>query len=274
MKILAGIVVFNPDIKRLEENIAAVNNQVDKVVLFNNGSQNIADVAKLIKNYQGIEIIDCSVNKGIAYALSSIMKYAIANSYDWVLSLDQDSVLMPNLVDHYKKFFDLDDVGALTCNIVDRNFQSLSISDDEVHEVKTCITSAMIIRTEAYLMTDGYDVGMFIDGVDFDICLNLRKKGFKLYSINFDGVLHEVGHGRNVKLLGKKYIVYNENAFRHYYMARNSIYLSRKYPEEISLCHVLLAQLIRLVLILLYEKDKKRKLKNRVRGIMDGYKML
>lgn len=273
MKILAGIVLFNPDLQRLEENVKAVYKQVDKVILYNNGSRNIADVVELINKYEHTEIIDCSTNKGIAYALGEIMKYAVANSYEWVLSLDQDSVLLPGLVEAYRKHFNLEALGALSCNIVDRNFEAISKRAEDIYEVKTCITSAMIIRVEAYIKTDGYNSELFIDGVDFDICLNLRKNGFKILRVNVDGVLHEVGHGRNVKLLGKKYVVFNESAFRHYYMARNYIYLSRKYKNELSIYHELLSQVVRIILIIMYENDKKRKIVNRLKGMVDGFKM-
>ena len=36
-------------------------------------------------------------------------------------------------------------------------------------------------------------------------------------------------------LLWKKDIVYNHPAMRQYYMARNQIYVARKYPEEFSM---------------------------------------
>ena len=45
-KYLAGIVTFNPDIERLNENISAIINQVDKVVVVDNGSENADDIKK------------------------------------------------------------------------------------------------------------------------------------------------------------------------------------------------------------------------------------
>ena len=41
MMIIAGIVLYNPDISRLKENISAIRPQVDKVVLIENGSSDL-----------------------------------------------------------------------------------------------------------------------------------------------------------------------------------------------------------------------------------------
>ena len=41
MKYIAGIVLYNPDLGRLKENIESICKQVDKVILIDNGSDNI-----------------------------------------------------------------------------------------------------------------------------------------------------------------------------------------------------------------------------------------
>lgn len=123
--ILAGIVTFNPNIQRLHENINFAVNQVKRVVIVDNGSNNINNIEKLVDNYSNIELLKLDENKGIAYALKQIMIYAIKNKYDWVLSLDQDSVCDNNLINIYKDNMQLPSVGMLTCNIVDRNFKEI-----------------------------------------------------------------------------------------------------------------------------------------------------
>ena len=51
MDISAGIVIFNPDINRLKENISAVIVQCAHVYLVDNGSNNIDEVKKLLNQY-------------------------------------------------------------------------------------------------------------------------------------------------------------------------------------------------------------------------------
>ena len=51
MKYIAGIVLYNPDLGRLKENIESICKQVDKVILIDNGSDNIREIEDLIKEY-------------------------------------------------------------------------------------------------------------------------------------------------------------------------------------------------------------------------------
>lgn len=50
IKISAGIVLYNPDINRLKQNIKAVIPQVDVLVLYDNGSKNITKIEKMISS--------------------------------------------------------------------------------------------------------------------------------------------------------------------------------------------------------------------------------
>ena len=97
MEIITGIILYNPDLSRLRENISAILPQVDNVVLVENGSSDITYLKEL--EDEKIELIVNDENMGIAYALNQVMQYAHDNSYEWALTLDQDSVVPPGLVD-------------------------------------------------------------------------------------------------------------------------------------------------------------------------------
>ena len=60
MMIIAGIVLYNPDICRLKENISAIRPQVDKIVLIENGS---SDLAYLDSFTYDLELIVNNENK-------------------------------------------------------------------------------------------------------------------------------------------------------------------------------------------------------------------
>lgn len=269
VRTLAGIVLYNPDIGRLIENYNAIVNQVDDVLIIDNGSDNYNDIDNYF-NDKKVQIIRNYNNLGIATALSQIMEYASSNEFDWVLTLDQDSVCRDGIIEKYKEYLDLENAGILTCKIIDRNFKETNrIHNGSNQEINQCITSGSFMNTKAYNYCDGFDKKMFIDGVDFDICLNLRSHGYKIYRIDFVGLLHEVGHGKNVKLLFKDYIIYNHSPLRNYYMARNTFYLVNKYPEYMSLRKEILREIRAEVLIIIYEKNKVKKIMERWKGIHD-----
>lgn len=272
MKVLAIIVLYNPDIDRLNQNIKAVSSQVDEVVLVDNGSGNIDEVKNNIKN--PVTFIYNDKNVGIARALNEGFEYAIKNDYDWVLTLDQDSVAEEHLVEVYKKYLNLPDIGMLTCNYIDRNTNVLleEKQEDEYYTVSRCITSASFCSVEAYKKSGGFDDYMFIDCVDYDYSAKMYKNNYKIYRINYDGLLHEIGHTKVYHFFGFKAISTNHSDFRQYYMARNNIILAKKYPEYYKMSNRIKSEISKWIVILLFEKNKFKKLSRRFSGIKDGIK--
>ena len=66
--VLAGIVTYNPDIKRLNENIIALLKQVKHVYIVDNGSHNILEIENLITSYKNI-IINKKMSKKLKFML-------------------------------------------------------------------------------------------------------------------------------------------------------------------------------------------------------------
>lgn len=272
--VLAGIVLYNPEIERLKENIKNVINQVDKLILIDNASDNISKVEEI---YKDVTIIKNSENLGIGYALKQIMEYAQRNNYDWALTLDQDSVIKNNLVENYLRYINIEEnIGILTCNIIDRNFNEKfeAFENKEYVSIKRCITSASFMSVKIYSMLQGYNAEMFIDMVDWDICAQFIENGYKIIRINFDGILHEVGKGKNVRFLWMKWISFNHSAFREYYISRNRFYLCKKHPTQYKFLVEFFRELKSWIIILLYEDSKIKKIKAKTRGIMDYKKLI
>lgn len=96
-RIYAGIVSYNPDLLRLKENISSIQQQVP-VIVFDNGSRNIIAIQKLISDFSEVQLIRSKKNIGIAAALNQLMQWGYENKFDWMLSLDQDSVCEKNFV--------------------------------------------------------------------------------------------------------------------------------------------------------------------------------
>lgn len=273
VKICAGIVTYNPNIKRLLENINAIYNQVELVIIFDNGSRNVDEIDKIIKlNSLNCVLIKSSENKGIAYALNSISSYAYSHNYHWLLTLDQDSVSFPNIISVYKKYLYLPNIGQLSCDNIDRNEPDVNINEDyKVHKIKWCITSGSLVNLDALVKVGGFDSFLFIDRVDFEICSAFRKYNYNTYKIDFVGILHELGQISHLKVGNKEIILYNHSAFRRYYMARNGVILSKYYPKEYSLRWATSRQLKLIGNIILGEKDKVAKIKAILKGLIDGY---
>lgn len=272
---LAGIVLFNPDIERLKANIESIYYQVGTLVLVDNCSKNILEIRNLIKSYSKCVLICNSENRGIAYALNQIVEEADKNGEKWCITLDQDSVCEGNLVAQYEKYSSLPNVAMLCCNIRDRNFEydnGVIEADTEYKEVKTCITSGSAISVEAWKLVGGFDVVMFIDKVDTDMCYGLRESGYSIYQILFYGILHEIGVStRKKNILGKEIVIFNHSTFRCYYIVRNHIYLARKHKKYMNTRKIYKAAYHRILIRFIFEDNKIEKFVAGIKGLIIGH---
>lgn len=273
MNICAGIVLFNPEIERLNENIEHIRKQVPMLILVDNGSSNLEDVKSLICDLPNIILLENGKNLGIAQALNCILRKAQKEHYEWVLTLDQDSVATDGLIREYREFLENcseKNIGCLTCNIVDRNF-SLEKRETGFKDIDYCITSGSLMNVEITLSMGGFDESMFIDKVDCDICINLKQRGYRIIRVAYDGLLHEIGHAKQINLGFRKWELYNHSSFRRYYMCRNASYLLKKYHNRYVL-KMFLKEIFQFFLVLLFEEDKKEKAEQSIKGFFDGLK--
>ena len=266
-KICAGIVLYNPNYSRLEENIKSIIHQVGKVYLQDNGSSNDIEIG----GYENIVYLQNNKNRGIAWALNRLCEHAISDGYSWILTLDQDSVCPQKMIEVYRGY--LEQADMLCPQIYDINAGKLQNSLGKVEYVNECITSGCLLNLESWRKVGGFDEKMFIDGVDFDFCYRMKKAGMRILRINDIVLQHEIGNITVKYFLGIKVIVKNHNAFRKYYIARNTIYCARKKSIG-SVFKANLKIIKQICIVILFEKDRKNKLHSIVKGFIDGYRIV
>lgn len=271
-KIFAGIVLYNPDIERLKENVDNIINQVSRVILVNNGAKNTEEIEQYLDGLEKQKIIyeNLNKNKGIAAALNVIVNKCIDYNVNWVMTLDQDTVCNKDIVQKYRKYLKMDNVGQLTCEYIDRNFKNEDKKNKYgIRKISWCITSAALLNINAWKKVGGFDERLFIDEVDYDICLSMREKGYYIYQIDFIGFVHEIGEGKSKKIGNKIIKTWNHSAFRRYYSTRNAMIVARKH-SEINTIRAFLGVLKHIGIILLFENDKWNKFKAGIKGLCVG----
>lgn len=269
--ILAGIVLYNPNTQRLQENIEAIIPQVDSIVIVDNGSTESL-YNNILETFDHISYIRNEKNMGIAYALNQICGYAYSHGYNWVLTLDQDSIATPGMVDVYRSIAN-DEIGILGCWIHDRGYQideSWGIKNG-TFETDWVITSAAFTNINAWKSCGGFDNGMFIEWVDWDICESMRKAGYKIMKTYKTKLIHELGHGtRLVMVRHHQMQVMNHKPIRYYYSTRNRIYMARKY-KHIGLWEQLKEIGFKLYTVERYERNKLQNLVAIIKGTIAGF---
>lgn len=174
-RIAAGIVSFNPNITRLKENINSIRPQVESMLIVDNGSDNVEEIESVCRKNDCI-LIKNGKNKGIAYALNRICGFYYSKEFDWVITLDQDSVSPENLIFELSKNIS-ENVGAAGPKIVYRNNEKYAPENHKnLEAVDWIITSASLTNLAAWKKTGGFDEKLFIDGVDKELYSSQKKR--------------------------------------------------------------------------------------------------
>lgn len=269
----AGIVTYNPEIELLLRNIESIRKQVDALVVVDNASQNIEIIEKSIVSFDNLILIKNPTNLGVATALNQIIT-SFSGTYSWVILLDQDSVVPLNMINEYTKFTDKDQIGIICPRVMYENGKAYSSQNNSNFEyVDKCITSGSAVNIPICLELNLFDEKMFIDFVDFEYCARLRKSGYKIVRLNSVPLYHQLGNLEAGKFFGKTIYFTNHSARRYYYYTRNSLYYANKHAGYVSRKLVISKIMRKAVKILLFEKEKLKKIKAIFIGAIDSRKM-
>lgn len=276
MHAMAGVVTFNPDLESLQHNLKCLKKVVQSIVVIDNDS-NKKDMVCLLCEKLEIQYIQNDRNMGISKALNQMMNYAKVNGYDWVLSLDQDTVVPENILFDYRKLFkklESAKIGMFCPAVIEKNTKKNVVrGKGEYSYVKRCITSATMTNVEAWIEVGGYDEQLFIDYVDYDFCAKIRKRDYYIIQSNSTFIEHELGESELRYFLFFKVRVSNYSSFRKYYITRNLlVYIKRHCSFVEGIIEYI--RLFRFILYtILYEKNKKEKMQAIKKGIRDSLKL-
>lgn len=277
MKILAGIVVCNPEIQRLNSNLSAIIPQVDEVIVVKNGfSQNEQSVQKLIEENK-LNVIQNEKNLGIAAALNQLLEYGQKKEFDWLITLDQDSIAPFNMVEIYNDYMEYTRAGIICPYICDLNNERKEIIEQEIEIISNeeqVITSGSCINIRKAIQIGGFDERLFIDFVDTEFQKRMLLSGYKILRANNVGLIHEIGNIKTYSLFKFKIICTNHNPMRRYYQVRNRLYYKEKYYGKRYALKEKIRILLGTVKIVLFEKEKFKKIIATYNGFRDYRELL
>lgn len=290
--IAVGIVLYNPNMKRFEKCIENLKKQTSQIFVFDNSEKSI------YISDDSVVYLSEGKNKGIAYALNCIMLEAKNKGFEWVVTMDQDSIIPMGLINEFKKAIDSHfDLGIICPFVKDkRRPYEDNKSDCSEEFIDFCITSASCTSVEAWEKSGRFDEWMFIDLVDNEFCKRIRLSGYKILRLNKLVLDQEFGqiipknqkkqefwvrlskllHNRNIAKFSYKKIV---SPLRVYYTNRNIIYVNKKMKKyghvgyENYNCNGYIGFIISFMIpSILRAQNKKKVIKATVHGIIDGCK--
>ena len=217
--IVAVVVTYNISKEKLLKNINTYIDFVDKVVIVDNSDKkiNISESSK-------IHYIYLNGNKGIAKGLNIGIQYAIKYNYLYVLTMDQDSRFINNIIKEYKENEHNNIIIYSPNYIIDRRkYKKYKRNIDYIYWT---MASGNLLNIELYKKNGPFKEEFFIDCVDYEYCLRARNNNYKILRCNKALLKHNPGITKKT-FFGFKYGYCSTN--RIYYQIRNLLYISKVY---------------------------------------------
>jgi len=272
-KVAAVVTTFNAG-DAIRPNLARIAGQVKIVIIVDDSGEPSQAHALDYTEIDNAIVLRNEGNLGIAAALNRGIAQAESMGCDWVITLDDDTLVSTTYIDDVFAFVQTGvqaTAGLIACTRGGGD-SGASRGDNGYMVKRTLITSGCVFETKTIRDVGGFDESLFIDLVDFDICTKLRKSGRNIVLLNKVGMEHRVGSSRTVRLLGKKIVIYNHSPFRLYYQMRNVFAFARKHLTFDPLLSLyLLLDFFRLPLkALFFEQEKRARLFYLAAGLRDG----
>lgn len=272
-KVAAVVTTFNGN-EFILPNLERIAGQVHVVIVVDDsGDPSRVDAV----NYAAIGnavVLRNEDNLGIAAALNRGIDQACLMGCDWVITLDDDTLVSRSYMNDVFSFVHKDaspSTGLIACSR-DGSSACATRHDTGFKTKRTLITSGCVFEMKAFQAVGGFDESLFIDLVDFDFCTKLRKTGRSLVLLDKVGMAHRVGDSRTVCLFGANVLIYNHAPFRLYYQMRNVFLFARRHLTfDPVLSLYLLLDIFRLPFkALFFEQEKGARFFYLATGLLDG----
>jgi len=245
--VLAVVVSYNGS-QNITQTVDALRRQVGHVHIVDNGSD--AESLALLESLErepGITLELLKENRGVGYALNRGVQRARQMGCTWLLTMDQDSVVDGSLIAAYQAALEQDP--GMTC-LTPRITMRSRKKDVVGGVISYAITSGSLVRVNLFDQIGLYDEGFFVDCIDFDFCLRLRRAGFAIHRVPAALMHHQLGDPLNLPQAFRRYYA-RHSPVRRYYMTRNFMYLAERYLfqfpgfiAKLALSHTLLLLLV------------------------------
>ena len=275
IKIVACVVLYNPSLEVIA-NIQSYYPFVNYLIAVDNSEQKNETIEQALQSrFNNLAYKFLNANLGIAAALNIACSIAIENKFDWILTMDQDSSFVGN--DLSKMITDIDTIEAQYKKVgIITPYHVLA--EDYIEDLKQdftvrkiAMTSGNLLNLKTYLVAGAFEEKLFMDFVDYEYCLRLRKYNYTIIQDNKVRLKHSLGNFRIRYFFGQKLGISNHNYQRRYYMTRNSLMVGTRHymVDKKFFYNVLLNNLVLdPFLILFYEDNKLAKIKSIWKGVV------
>lgn len=262
----AAIIVSYNAPEKLERTLSALRHQVTEVIVVDNGSAlHFRKMLRALATRHDATLVELGENLGIGAALNRGVEKACDFNVAWILTMDQDSTLAPDFISAMTVAWK--ECGRPDC--LTPGFDRQRSGIQQCRPVRYAITSGNLITADLYHQVGGFDEGLFIDGVDFDFSLRVRRAGFPIVMVPSARMSHELGE-RQSKV--SFHTVHGPQ--RRYYMYRNIVLLLRRHARHhpAFMFRLLIAQVLSAATAILFGPTRRAACAAIALGIWDGFR--
>ena len=291
---IASVTVAYNGADALPQHLQSLKRQsrkLNEIVIVDNASVD-GTVALLAKEYPETTVLPLARNTGVGGGLRAGLSYAaLKKKHDWVWIFDQDSMPEADALERLLagvEYLQGSEHNPAVLAPVCVHPQSGMIfhgmawrgarlvpteadADRPVTLVDSVISSGSLMHREA-LETAGLPrEDFFMDFVDHEHCLRMRRYGFDIAVVRDSHLHHAQGEPSKFNFLGRTKYWSDHVPWREYYITRNEIFTMWKYYPRLAVKALLLCRLARHAAgVLLFGKNKLDCLCMMGRGIADG----
>jgi GT2 family glycosyltransferase len=266
---------------------------IDEIIVVNNASTD-KTLDLLGTKYPEVTVLNEIVNGGVGGGFAAGLAYAVLKKkHDWVWLFDKDSIPsedgLEKLLSGLQRLDGISENTAIlapvcmasqgerTCpGLVWRDGHIVPVAGNPSKHftlVDLVISSGSLIRKEAIESVGLPRADFFMDFVDYEHCLRLKRHGFNIAVIEDSILHHTLGEPANFQILGRTKHWTDHAPWREYYKTRNEIYTTWYYFPEWKIRALTVYRLARhTVLLLVFGKRRLACLSMIGRGFLDGLK--
>lgn len=275
MRIAAAVILFQPD-KAVAKNLLSYAQQVERLYILDNTELNVhtKEFIEEVLKLPHVQYMHDSENKGLSYRLNQAANSAKAEGFEWLLTMDQDSIFPEGSFADYLHCIDSYGEKEATAMFGVQFGQEAKWNNHCIAEdVEQLITSGSVLNLSVFEKTGPFDEALFIDRVDQEYCLRARLLHHKIVRFNNIYLQHNLGvtrSGISLKSFKRTPRILH-SPVRLYYMLRNYLYLKDKYSSQdpASIAFMKHELLLRIKNNLIYGKDLLKLLQYLYRGYTD-----
>jgi rhamnosyltransferase len=275
--ICAVIVTYEPE-SFFESRVRVLCEQVSQVVVVDNSiKKNNADFFSDKNLNEYVSIIRNGKNLGLGFALNQGVNFAKSLGFTYVILFDQDSEVYENTISMMCKIsMSIEDQSVGMLGAAYKSMPDSKSSVISYVKKKSIITSGSLVPISLFENVGEFRSDYFIDCIDSEFCLRLRKNGYSIYQTSTNLLKHAVGHPINYKIFGLRFLSTRHSPDRRYYIARNHLVMLREYRTMLSkmplfwFIKTIRRSMYYAFIVICFEREKILKLKAIITGIKDG----